>query len=66
MLLVKVYGVERKRHLYILDNRLGSSSMYMPNVETFDLHNIPKKDFNDYKVTRIRLNAIQLVISYQI
>ena len=47
-----LWSRKEKRHLYILDNILGSSSMYMPNVETFDLHNIPKKDFNDYKVTR--------------
>ena len=26
--------------------------MYMPNEEAFDLHNIKKKDFENYKVTR--------------
>ena len=40
------------KKLYILDNRLGSSSMYEPNVINFDLHNIKNKDFNNYKVTR--------------
>ena len=43
---------KRKKKLYILDNRLGSSSMYMPNEEAFDLHRIRKKDFKNYKVTR--------------
>jgi FkbM family methyltransferase len=40
------------KKLYILDNRLGSSSMYEPDVINFDLHNIKNKDFNNYKVTR--------------
>ena len=41
-----------KKKLYILDNRLGSSSMYEPNINSFDLHNIQEKKYNDYKVTR--------------
>ena len=40
------------KKLYILDNRLGSSSMYMPNEKAFDLHDIKRKDFENYKVTR--------------
>ena len=41
-----------KKKLYILDNRLGSSSMYEPNINNFDLHNIQEKKYDDYKVTR--------------
>ena len=41
-----------KKKLYILDNRLGSSSMYEPNINSFDLHNIQEKKYDDYKVTR--------------
>ena len=41
-----------KKKLYILDNRLGSSSMYEPNINSFDLHNIQEKKYDDYKITR--------------
>ena len=41
-----------KKKLHILDNRLGSSSMYEPNINSFDLHNIQEKKYDDYKVTR--------------
>ena len=47
-----LWSKKENKKLYILDNRLGSSSMYIPNEESFDLHNINKKDFEDYKVTR--------------
>ena len=42
---------ERKK-LYLLENRLGSSSMYKPNEKNFDLHNIRNKEYINYKVTR--------------
>ena len=41
-----------KKKLYILDNRLGSSSMYEPNINSFDLHNIHQRKYDDYKITR--------------
>ncbi len=47
-----LWSNKEKRNLYVLDNRLGSSSMYMPNEEAFDLHRIKKKDFQNYQVTR--------------
>tara|TARA_Y100001958_G_C21236829_1_gene563463 strand:+ start:1418 stop:2362 length:945 start_codon:yes stop_codon:yes gene_type:complete len=47
-----LWSDKEKKNLYVLDNRLGSSSMYMPNEEAFDLHSIKKKDFQNYKVTR--------------
>ena len=36
----------------ILDNRVGSSSIFEPNEKNFDLHDIPLKDFSKFKVTR--------------
>ena len=47
-----LWSKKEKREIYILDNRLGSSSMYKPNEESFDLHNIKEKEFENYKITR--------------
>jgi len=47
-----LWSKKEKKKLYILDNRLGSTSMYLPNEKAFDLHNINNKDFENYKVTR--------------
>ena len=47
-----LWSKKGKRKLYILDNRLGSSSMYEPNELNFDLHGIKQKDFGNYKETR--------------
>jgi len=47
-----LWSKKEKKKLYILDQRLGSSSMYMPNEKSFDLHNIKQKDYENYKVTR--------------
>ena len=47
-----LWNKKEKKILNILDKRLGSSSMYIPNEQAFDLHNIRKKDFENYKVTR--------------
>jgi len=47
-----LWSKKEKKKLNILDNRLGSSSMYEPNEEFFDLHNLKKKDYDNYKVTR--------------
>ncbi len=41
------------KRLYILENRLGSSSMYEPNQECFDLHNLKEKEYDNFKITRI-------------
>ncbi len=41
-----------KKQVHILDNRLGSSSMYKPDEEKFDLHDINKDEFEKFKVTR--------------
>ena len=47
-----LWSKKEKRKLYILDNRLGSSSMYEPNELNFDLHDIEQEDFGNYNVTR--------------
>jgi len=47
-----LWSKKEKKKLYILDNRLGSTSMYMPNEGVFDLHGINSKDYENYKVTR--------------
>jgi FkbM family methyltransferase len=47
-----LWSKKEKRKLHILDNRLGSTSMYIPNEEAFDLHDINIKDFKNFKVTR--------------
>ena len=47
-----LWSKKENKKLFILDNRLGSSSMYRPDERNFDLHNIKNKDFNDYKITR--------------
>ncbi len=47
-----LWSKKEKKKLYILDNRLGSTSMYVPNEEAFDLHNVKSKDFKNFKVTR--------------
>ena len=48
-----LWSSKTNKRLYILDNRLGSSSMYEPNKKNFDLHNIRKKKYSDYEVTRL-------------
>ena len=47
-----LWSKKDKKKLYILDNRLGSSSMYEPDKKKFYLHNIKIKDYDDFKVTR--------------
>ena len=47
-----VWSKKEKKKLFILDNRLGSSSMYEPNKKNFDLHNIKKTNYKNYDVTR--------------
>ena len=44
-----LWSKKEKKKLYILDNRLGSSSMYMPNEDALDLHNINRKNFKNYQ-----------------
>ena len=43
-----VWSEKEKKKLFILDNRLGSSSMYKPDIKNFDLHEIKKDDYKNY------------------
>jgi len=47
-----LWSKKEKKKLNILDKRLGSSSMYEPDKEFFDLHNLKKKDYDNYRITR--------------
>ena len=41
-----------KKKLYILGRRSGSSSMYKPNKNVYDLYNFKKKDFSLFEITK--------------
>jgi FkbM family methyltransferase len=47
-----LWSFQTKKKIYILKNRLGSSSMYEPNTNLFDLHKIKKKDYQNYNITK--------------
>ncbi len=47
-----LWSSKKVKDLYILDKRLGSSSMYKIENKNFDLHNIKKKNYDDFKITR--------------
>ena len=47
-----LWSRKEKRKFYLLGKRPGSSSMYIPDKEKFDIHNIKKKDYSDYEITR--------------
>jgi FkbM family methyltransferase len=46
-----LWSSREKKIIYILGNRLGSSSMYEPDPNLFDLHKIKKKDYQNYNIT---------------
>ena len=46
-----IWSKQEKKKIYILSDRLGSSSMYQPNPNYFDFHNIRKKDYKNYSIT---------------
>ena len=47
-----LWSKQERKKLFILGNRLGSSSMYQPNTKNFDLHNIKKDNYKNYNITR--------------
>ena len=47
-----LWSFQTKKKIYILGNRLGSSSMYEPNPDFFDMHKIKKKNYQNYSVTK--------------
>ena len=48
-----LWSSKETKKLYVLENRLGSSSMYKPDMENFDLHNLRKDEYKNYEVTKI-------------
>ena len=46
-----LWSKKEKKILFILKSRPGSSSMYEPNKENFELHNIKQRDYENYIIT---------------
>ena len=46
-----IWSKQTKKKIYILNNRLGSSSMYKPDPSLFNVHGINKKDYKNYEIT---------------
>jgi FkbM family methyltransferase len=46
-----LWSSKTKKKLYILANRLGSSSMYEPDKSSFNLYKIKKKNFVNFEIT---------------
>jgi len=47
-----LWSEKKVKKIYILGNRLGSSSMYQPNQDLFSMHKIKKDDYDKYKITK--------------
>ncbi len=47
-----LWSKKETKKLYILDGRLGSSSMFYPNPDLFDLHNFNANEIENFKVTQ--------------
>ena len=50
-LIDSLWSEKKIKNLYILGNR--HTSMFEPNEDNFDIHNIKPKDYEDYKVTNV-------------
>ena len=46
-----LWSINCKKKLYLLGNRLGSSSMYRPNKDVLNLYDFKKKNFSLFDVT---------------
>ena len=46
-----LWSEKGKKKIFFLGNRPGSSSMYAPERDNFNLHNIKEKDYDNYKIT---------------
>lgn len=46
-----LWSKKEKKTLFVLGNRLGSSSMYEPQKKNFDLHNIKEEDYEKFNIT---------------
>ena len=49
-----LWSSEEKKKIYILGNRLGSSSMYEPDKDFLNIHGINEKDINKFDVTETK------------
>jgi len=59
-----LWSSKTKKEIFILGNRLGSSSMYKPKSDFFDIHKINKKNYDNYQVTqKIEVNCETLSAS---
>jgi len=61
-----LWSEKDKKKLFILDNRLGSSSMFEPDKKKFDLHKIKKENYKNYDVTRtleVECDSINNILS---
>ena len=50
-----LWGTKGVRKLYILNKRLGSSSMYVPNKESFAIYGFKEKDINLFDVSKTEM-----------
>ena len=46
-----IWSEKIKKNIYILGGRLGSSSMYKPELDYFDIHKIKKINYKNYNIT---------------
>ncbi len=61
-----LWSSKTSKKLYILKNRLGSSSMFEPDLANFEIHNIKEEDYEKYKVTQtieVECDTIQNLLS---
>ncbi len=48
-----IWSEKIKKKINLLENRLGSSSMYTPDPSLFGIHQIKKKNYKNYDVTKV-------------
>jgi FkbM family methyltransferase len=48
-----LWSSKTKKKINLLENRLGSSSMYQPDTDLFSLHQIKEKDYKNFDITKI-------------
>ena len=47
-----LWSTNCKKKLYVLGKRLGSSSMYKPSKDHYNLYNLKKKNFSSFDITK--------------
>ena len=59
-----IWSKQTKKKFYILNNRLGSSSMYQPEPNYFNVHGIKKKNYKNYEISEtIEIDCNSLDVS---